>query len=270
MQGADALFHVAGWYEVGTRDQSPAWAINVQGTRNVLEVMKELGIPKGVYTSSNVAFGDTGGEIVDESYRPQRPFVSVYDRSKSAADFEVAEPMMEAGLPLVVLHPGIVYGIGDHSMLQAGIELHLQRRLPALPKVAAACFATVQDIAGAHLLALEKGKIGERYIVGGPIHTYLEVFELAARVSGIPLPWLKAEPWMLKANSALMGVLQKLGLRPPAHLTAEGLRVQAGVTYTASDEKARRELGFDPTPLQEGLPPLILHTMQQLGLPLPD
>src|SRR5579884_4023999 len=115
MAGADGVFHIAGWYKIGTRDKSEGERINVLGTRNVLEVMRELGIPKGVYTSTLAVFSDTRGRLVDETYQYTGKHLSEYDRTKWVAHYEVAEPMIARGLPLVIVQPGLVYGPGDTS-----------------------------------------------------------------------------------------------------------------------------------------------------------
>src|SRR5215831_9063427 len=82
MTGVDGVFHIAAWYKVGVRETSQAETINVGGTLNVLEMMKELGIPRGVYTSTLTVFSDTGGQMVDESYKYTGPsFLSEYDRT---------------------------------------------------------------------------------------------------------------------------------------------------------------------------------------------
>ena len=78
MTGVDGVFHLAGWYRIGARDTRPAQRINVEGTRNVLEVMRDLGIPRGVYTSTVAVNGDTHGRMVDENYRHGGPFLSEY------------------------------------------------------------------------------------------------------------------------------------------------------------------------------------------------
>ncbi len=89
--------------------------IHVQGTRNVLELMRELDIPRGVYTSTLAVFSDTKGRLVDETYRHNGPWLSLYDRTKWLAHYRVAEPMIRQGLPLVIVQPGLVYGPGDTS-----------------------------------------------------------------------------------------------------------------------------------------------------------
>ncbi len=97
MRGVDGVFHIAGWYKLGVKDKSEGERINIQGTRNVLELMRELEIPKGVYTSTLAVFSDTHGRMVDETYRYDGPHLSEYDRTKWVAHYEVADPMIAAG-----------------------------------------------------------------------------------------------------------------------------------------------------------------------------
>ena len=149
MRGADGVFHLAAWYKVGVRDVSPAHAINVDGTRNVLEVMRELGIPRGVYTSTLAVFGDTHGRLVDESYFEPGPFLTEYDRTKWMAHYDVAVPLQREGLPLVIVQPGLVYGPADTSAVGVSLRQYLRGRLPATPRRTAYCWAHVADVARA-------------------------------------------------------------------------------------------------------------------------
>ena len=265
MTGVDGVFHVAGWYKVGARDSAPGWKINVDGTRNTLELMRELGVPKGVYTSTLAIFSDTGGKLVDESYRHHGPWLSEYDRTKWVAHYEVAEPMMAAGLPLVVVQPGVIYGPGDTSTLRANLIDYLQRKLPVTPQQTTLCWAHVDDIARAHVLAMDKGKAGESYIICGEPKMVQAVFELAERITGIPAPRLHPSPGMMKLMSAMMGLVERLARLPDSY-TSEGLRIMAGVTYIASNAKAKRELGYSPRPLEEGLRETLAHEMRLLGM----
>lgn len=265
MEGADGVYHIAGWYKVGTRDTSPGRAINIDGTRNVLELMKELGIPKGVYTSTLAINSDTSGRLVDESYHFSGQHISEYDRTKAVAHREVADPMIKAGLPLVIVMPGLVYGIGDTSLAHDTIIQYLTRRLPLVPQKSAYCWGHLDDIANAHILAMDKGKAGETYIIAGPPHTLIEGLTIAEKITGIPMPGFKAPPGMLKAMSAIMGVVGSV-VPLPETFSSEYLRVSAGVTYIGSNAKARRELGYDPRPLEVGLREILEYEMQQLGI----
>jgi len=264
MTGVDGVFHCAAWYKVGV-DSREAERINVEGTRNVLQAMRALGVPKGVYTSTLAVFSDTHGREVDESYRhPGEPFLSEYDRTKWRAHYEVALPMMREGLPLVIVQPGAIYGPGDTSALRTMFRDYLKRRLPAIPAKTAFSWGYIDDVARAHILAMEQGRVGESYIICGPSHTLTEVFAEAERITGIPAGRLHPPPGLLRAVSRVMGVVDRIVPgKLPSHLTAEGLRVLAGVTYLGSNAKARRELGYAPRSLAEGLRTTLEHELRQ-------
>lgn len=265
MTGVDGVFHIAAWYKIGARDHSMAEAINVGGTRNVLELMLELGISKGVYTSTLGVFSDTHGQIVDESYRLNTPAnLSEYERTKWLAHYEVALPMIQQGLPLVIVQPGAVYGPGDTSVIGATLQQYLQGKLPMLPEKMTFAWAHVDDIVAGHILALEQGRVGESYIICGEVRTVVEFYQLAEKLSGIPAPRLRASPGMLRASARLMDVVGRV-ITLPALFSGEGLRAGTA-TYIATNAKARRELGFDPRPLEVGLRETLAYDMQRLGI----
>jgi nucleoside-diphosphate-sugar epimerase len=261
----DGVFHIAGWYKVGARDKRPAYPTNVLGTRNVLELMRELAIPRGVYTSTLAVFSDTHGAVPDESYRHNGPWLTTYDRTKWQAHYEVALPMIQQGLPLVIVQPGGVYGPGDTSLIHDTLASYLMRRLPLVPERTAYCWAHVDDIAEAHLQAMDLGVPGQTYIIGGPVHTVTDVLALAERITGYRAPDIQAPPAMVLAMAYCMAPFGAVLPLPPS-FTYEGLRSGAGVTYLGSDAKARRELGFDPRPLDDGLRETLHALMRELGV----
>jgi len=265
MTGADRLFHVAGWYKIGSRNRAQGKRINVDGTRNVLELMKELGIPKGVYTSTLAVYSDTHGKEVDETERYNGPWLSEYERTKWAAHFQIAEPMMKGGLPLVIVQPGLVYGPGDTSSVRAMLVDYLRGRMPVAPQKTAYCWGHVDDIARGHLLAMEKGRPGESYFLAGPACTLRGAFEIAERITGVKAPALHPTPAMMKALAAVTRAVEPL-LPLPELYRSESIRAIAGVTYLGSSEKAKRELGFAARPLEEGLRETLLHEMALLGM----
>jgi nucleoside-diphosphate-sugar epimerase len=266
MTGVDGVFHIAAWYKVGVRDTSQAETINVGGTRNVLEMMKELGIHRGVYTSTLTVFSDTRGQMVDESYTYTGPsFLSEYDRTKWKAHYEVAKPLMQSGLPLVIVQPGLVYGPGDTSIIHQGWVNYLHGKLPILPSGTMYCWTHVDDTAHGHLLAMERGKVGESYIIAGPKYSVVEAFTLAEQISGVRAPRLHPAPWMMKALASMIGLLDALFPLPEPY-SAESIRSSAGVSYLGSNEKAQRELGYAPRTLEQGLPETLEYEMHQLGM----
>jgi nucleoside-diphosphate-sugar epimerase len=263
MTGADGVFHVAAWYKVGVVEPA-AEAINVGGTRNVLETMKELAIAKGVYTSSVAVFSDTRGLVPDEYYRYAGPHLSVYDRTKWTAHYEVALPMMAAGLPLAIVMPGVIYGPGDTGGLHTALVDLLKQRLPITPAVTAFCWSHVEDTARGHILAMEKGKPGETYIISGPRHTFEEAFDIASEIAKVKKPRFHPRPGMIRFAARMMDVLGRAITLPPAY-QPESLRVLAGTTYFGSNEKAVRELGYTTRPLVEGLTQTIEHELRMLA-----
>lgn len=261
MQGVDGVYHVAGWYKIGTRDKSDGKKVNVQGTRNVLELMKDLRIPKGVYTSTLAVNSDTNGQLVNESYRFTGKHISEYDRTKAAAH-HIAERFIAEGLPLIIVMPGIIYGPGDTSTLRDNLIDFLKGRLPMVPTQTAYCFAHVDDIAHGHWLAMQKGMPGETYIIAGERSTVVDLFRLASQLTGKRMPLLVPHQ-ILKAASLLVRPFDAL---LPETYTSEGLRVVAGVTYLGDNSKARRFLGYNPRPLREGLESTLRHEMSLLGM----
>lgn len=265
MTGADGVFHIAAQYEIGVRDAARMARVNVDGTRHVCELMRELHIPKGVYTSTVGVFSDTHGRMVDETYRYEGPFLSAYERTKWQAHYQVAEPAMRAGLPLVTVMPALVYGPGDHSLIYTTLRLWARGWLKIIPGGIAYCWGHVEDTARAHLLAMERGTPGESYIIAGPPATLDEALRLGEDLFGIPAPRLHVSPSWVKRLAAVLGVVEKvIPLRGLA--SAETLRTVAGVTYLASSAKAQRDLGLTMRPLAEGLAATVEHEMARMNI----
>jgi nucleoside-diphosphate-sugar epimerase len=261
MRGVDGVLHIAGWYKVGSNDVQSAWATNVDGTRNVLDVMGELGIPRGVYTSTLAVNSDTHGVEVDETYHFVGKHLSLYDATKAEAH-RIATARIAGGLPLVIVMPGLVYGPDDPSAVGAALHQFLRGRMPVVPKGTAYSWAHVDDVADGHLLALDGGVPGESYIIAGPSHTMREAMHMAAEVAGRRAP-LAVSPSSIRALAPVTGLAGRFLPVPPAY-TAEGLRVACGPTYLGSNAKARRELGYAPRPLEAGWPQTVLHEMATL------
>ena len=260
MAGVDGVFHVAGWYKIGVKDKSDGERVNIQGTRNVLELMQELKIPKGVYTSSLVVNSDTKGEMKDESYHFTGQHLSEYDRTKAVAH-EVAKEFIAKGLPLVIVMPGLIYGPGDTSSLRTSILDFLNQKLPMLPSQTAFCWAHVDDIVQGHMLAMEKGQIGESYVIAGEPYKIADAFKLASEITGKRAPGVVS----YKVMRVLSVLVKPFDNFLPETYTSEGLREVAGPTYLGDNSKANRELGYNPRPLREGWGETLLHELKLLN-----
>lgn len=264
MRGVDGVFHVAGWYKIGVRDSSAGQAINVEGTRNMLEVMRDLGIPKGVYTSTLAINSDTHGKVVDETYEFHGQHISAYDRTKAEAH-EIAEAMIRAGLPLVIVMPGMVIGPDDTSSMRDTLIQYLLGKLPMIPAGQTFAWAHVDDIVEGHILAMDKGKIGESYIIAGEVHPLTEAMDMAERITGVPAPKMRPAPGMMRLMAGIMGVIGKI-VPVEGQYSPEMLRVVSGVTYIGSNAKAKRELGYNPRPLEVALKETLEHERRLLGI----
>lgn len=264
MAGADGVFHVAGWYRVGVRDGTAAMRVNVDGTRNVLETMRDLGIAKGVYTSTLAVFGDTRGRTCDETHRAVGPWPSEYDRTKALAHQVVAEPMMRAGLPLVIVQPGVIYGPGDASPMGRLLDQYLRGSAPPIPSSAAFCWAHVDDIVTGHVLAMEQGRVGETYIIAGPCHTLIEAFAIAEHVTGVPAPGMQVPRWAAQWTARFTALLAPF-FDLPETWHPESLR-SGSATYLGSNARAREELGYAPRALEEGFAAVLPERMRELGI----
>lgn len=266
MAGVDGVFHIAGWYRIGPGPwrEDHAERINVDGTRNVLELVDELDVPKAVYTSTAAVHSDTDGEHVDETYRYDGEHISVYDRTKWQAHYEVAKPLADDGVPVVIIQPGIVYGPGDTSDLRSMFQDYLQGDLPFLPRELAGAFDYIDDAARAHLFAMERGDPGEEYHVCGNAHTFVEIFKIAEKITGIPAP-REAPPALFWVLAPVVDVAERV-VRPPEGFESEWMDRMAGTTWLADTTKAQHELGIEHRPLEEGLREYLEWEMDQLGL----
>ena len=254
MAGSDVVFHVAGWYKIGARDQSIARAINVDGTRNVLSLAYELGVPKIIHTSTVGVFGDTNGLLVDENYvmPPYQKFLTEYDRTKWIAHYEVARPLIKKGAPIIITLPGAVYGPGDPSLVGTLMRLYYRGLLPLVfaPEFMLT-YAHVDDIAQGHILAAEQGNVGESYILAGPAVTFRDIMILWANILDRRPLALEIPSRYLTPLASLTGLVEQL-IPLPEIVSQDTLHI-LGASYAARSDRARRELGWKIRPLEEGM-----------------
>jgi dihydroflavonol-4-reductase len=254
MEDRDAVIHGAAIYEVGVPDSrhQAMHEANVRGTENVLGAALEAKVPKVVYISTNAAFGNTRGQVVDEAYEhPGTDFTSYYEQTKYEAH-RIAKRFIGEGLPCVIVQPGGVYGPEDHSELGRLMADLVRGRMPfiAFPDLGMN-MVHVEDVADGVLLALDKGKPGEAYVLGGQITTMRELMTTLAGVAGRRPPRLTMPTALMKAMTPIGPVVGKLMGQPPnlRELISSG----DGVTFWGKHDKAMAELGYSPRGLEQGL-----------------
>jgi len=255
MSGCDAVVHAAAVYEIGIpAKQRPAmWEANVAGTERVMKAALAEQIPRIVYVSTVGIFGNTHKEVVDESYRnPETDFTSYYEETKLEAHKAVQRLIDDEGLPAIIVQPGGVYGPEDTSQVADLLEQFFAGKLPLMPfPELGICMTHVEDIAGGILLALDKGRLGETYVISGPVTTMREAIETVAQVSGRKAPKRALPTGLMKAMIPIGPLVGKVMGQPPN--LREIISSADGVTFWASYEKAERELGYSPRGMEEGL-----------------
>jgi dihydroflavonol-4-reductase len=255
MRGCDAVIHGAAVYEVGIPkgEREAMYEANVLGTERVLRTALDERVPKVVYVSTAAAFGNTRGRVVDETYRhPGTDFTSYYEETKVKAHQIARRLIDDEGLPCVIVQPGGVYGPGDHSAVGTQMNQFLAGRMPliAFPDLGMN-MVHVDDVAAGVLLALDRGIVGEQYVLGGQITTMRELIETLARVSGKKAPTRAVPTTLLKAMTPIGPVVGKVMGQPPN--LSELISSADGVTFWAKHDKAMAELGYSPRGLEQGL-----------------
>lgn len=249
MEGCDRVFHLAALLDLWQRDQSSYHRNNVEGTRNVLESALEMGVSRVVHTSSATTIGEGEGEIGTEKTVRRAYFLSQYERSKYLGE-QVALELCQRGLPVVILNPTSVYGPRQTVNVTGAIVRFLQGRLPVTVH-SRLNYVYVGDVVEGHLSAMERGKIGERYILGSDNVPMVEFFSLAGEVAGIPRRPHTVPGRLLRVIAALLAASARVtGARP--EIAPDEART-ASHSFLFDTSKAREELGLEWTPLREGL-----------------
>jgi nucleoside-diphosphate-sugar epimerase len=226
---------------------------NVLGTERVIDNAVEAGANRIVYVSTGNVYGNTHGQVVDETYkRPQPPdFLSYYDETKYLAH-QAALERIAARAPVVIVQPGGVYGPNDPSELGNMIDQARTGKLKLrLFPDAGFNFIYVDDVADGILLAHDKGRIGESYNIAGEKGTMGDLVDKTSELSGRKPPRVPMPAGMMKMAIPIGPVVGKLMGFPPN--LRELIKTSDGVTFWMTDQKARDELGFAPRDLDTGL-----------------
>jgi dihydroflavonol-4-reductase len=252
--GCDALVHVAADYRLWVRDPEQMYASNVTGTRELLKLACEVGVRRVVYTSSVATMGfKSDGTIVDEETAVSlEEMIGHYKRSKFLGELEAIKAA-KAGQHVMILNPTTPIGPGDSKPTPTGriIVDFLNKNFPAYVDTGLN-LVDVSEVARMHVVALERGTPGERYILGGENLTLKQILDRMSAITGLPSPTMKVPHAVAMAfaffDENFTGKLR--GKEPRA--TVEAVRMGKKMMF-ASSAKAERELGFQVVPIYNAL-----------------
>ena len=251
VKGCDRVVHMAAIYALWMRDWRMIYQVNVQGTTNVLRACMDAGVERIVHTSSIAAVGlRTDGAPSDETEKFNlHGLVPHYSLSKHEAEL-CAWRAAEAGAPVVIVNPAFPFGTGDRRPTPTGAMI--------LRILSGRWFASgrgglnvvdVEDVARGHLLALDRGSVGRRYLLAGTNTSYDELFDTVKRLAGSRRPHVRMPAWATRAAGRVGDVVARWGEPIVDSRTAE----YACRTLHFDPSRARRELGYTVTPLEESL-----------------
>jgi len=249
----EAVFHCAADYRFYAADPRELYDSNVEGTRNVMRAAASAGVNKVVYTSSVGALGlHLDGSPANESTPVAlEDMVGHYKRSKYLAE-RVADQWVAKGLPVVIVNPSAPVGDGDLKPTATGKMIldFLKRKVPAYVDTGLN-LVDVRDVALGHVLAAEKGQVGQKYILGNQDMTLTEIFQALSEITGLSAPRVQLPHWIPLIFAALeTSVSRWVGREPSVPLEAVKLS-RYRMFFDAS--KAVRDLGFPQTPVEKPL-----------------
>ena len=254
MSGCDAVFHVAADYRLWVRDPEQMYLANVEGTRALLEAARRNNIRRVVYTSSVATMGFTSsGQLANEdSPVSLANMIGHYKRSKFLAE-EVAIAAGKSGMDVVIVNPTTPVGEQDIKPTPTGriILDFLKRKFPAYVDTGLNLVDVTQCARG-HILAMEKGRSGERYILGGENLTLKQILDKLSAITGLPSPKIKVPYWVALATGVVDQVVTGYILGREPRATIDAVRMGRKKMFVAST-KAERELGWKPIPVDAAL-----------------
>ncbi len=264
MQGVETVFHTAA--VSSAMDQAGLKRVTVAGTRNVLRAAMEAGVKRVVHTSSIVAMGvprpsPTGPNLpVNENHTwNYRPEWWPYGYAKYLAELEV-QAAVARGLDVVIVNPTVIVGAGDVNRVQGGAIIQVARGRAPLAVAGGLNIVHIQDVVQGHLLAMERGRCGERYILGGENLSVASFIALVAYLAGVRPPWLVLPGRLLRLAA---GPLSFKPIHKRLPFSPDLVRM-AGFYFYYDTSKAQQELGLGPPrPAHEALRDAIRYYRQR-------
>lgn len=258
MQGVGAAIHLAAIYDIGIVDAKLLERTNVEGTRAFLRATATTGILRSIYISTTVALGPSPiPSEPTEAY--DGPYHSVYHRTKAEAHRH-ARAAQNNGLPLIIICPSFVYGPGDEGPAGHFISDVVHGKLPALlSKPAWFSYVFVEDVANGIIAALDQGGAGETYVLSGEIMSMNDFAQHVAQAAGVKAPRLRLPITLARPVAGVLDALSRVTrIRFP--ITSEAVRTTSVDKWLHTHERARRDLGYGPRTVNEGMQQTVGHT----------
>jgi len=252
MSGVQRVFHVAADYRLWAKRSQDIYDSNVGGTKNLLAAAKKAGIEQLIYTSTVATIAVDRPELPNESTEAKlEEMIGHYKRSKWMAEQEALNAAKE-GLPVIVAMPTTPVGPWDWKPTPTGkiILDFLNGKMPGYVETGLN-FVGVEECAAGHLLVSEKGKIGERYLLGAENLTLKELLDTLAKLTGLPAPWMKIPHGLALGVAYMESAFSRLVGREPG-IPLEGVKIAQHKMFVDAS-RARRELGFQPGPVAAAL-----------------
>lgn len=255
MKGCDQAYHVAAYANAWENNPGDFTKYNVQGTVNVLNTAQSIGINNIVVTSTAGVVGPSLNNMINENSKPSVPYFTRYEQSKAEAE-RLIDDRTKHGARIIIVNPTRVFGPGilsESNSVTKMIKKYLDGKWHILPGNGESIgnYVYVDDVVNGHILAMQKGKTGERYILGGENISYKQLFNIIDKITGkeyrlicIPLPF------MLGFAYSLIFINKLTGIKPiitPAHVR------KFNYNWNISNDKAINEIGYKITPFEEGV-----------------
>jgi dihydroflavonol-4-reductase len=248
IEGCERVFHVAAVSTYLRTTKEQLYRVNVEGTRIVMEACRRAGVPRVVHTSSVAAIGVPRDGVPADEEMPFDAFSAgwAYADSKHRAEAEV-QRAVQAGLAAVIVNPAAVVGPGDHYLV-ASAAIELARRQPPLVPPGGVCVVDVAAVVAGHLLAAERGRVGQRYILGGENLTNMQIMHMICEIAHLRKPIGALPKGLLGPAASVVDLFNRVSGRPPT-ISGEQLRLAVNRVYYDSS-KAVRELGYPLLPIR--------------------
>ena len=255
VRGCETVFHVAADYRIWVPDREKMNRVNVEGTVELIRAATAAGVSRIVYTSSvaTLRLRDDGFPADEESHAELSDMIGAYKQSKFLAEREVRRLVVEEKSPVVTVQPTAPFGPRDVKPTPTGrmVVEAASGRMPAYVNTGLNV-VHVDDVATGHLLAYEKGAVGESYILGGENRTLQWILETVAELTGQRPPLIRLPHWFVTPIAHIWEGVTRLRGRGEPMLTVDSVRMARKLMYFSS-EKARRDLGYTPRPGVEAL-----------------